>query len=73
MNGITNLPKVIEALEADPLLLEILGDVLLYDPGSPDVLYSQPLIPYGIVLERLFDYLKLPKLSMSDSFDVKII
>lgn len=24
MNGVTNLPKVIETLEADPLLLEIL-------------------------------------------------
>ena len=73
MNGVTNLPKVIEALEADPLLLEILGDVLLYDPGSPDVPYSQPLIPYDIVLGRLFDYLNLPRVSMSASFAVEVI
>lgn len=73
MNGVTNLPKVIEILEANPLLLEILGDVLLYDPGSPGVPYSQALIPYEIVLGRLFDYLNLPKVSMSDSFAVKVI
>ncbi len=60
MNGITNLPKVIEALENDPLLLEIFGDVILYDPGSPDVPYSTPLIPYPAILERLKDYLRVP-------------
>lgn len=57
MNGVTNLPKVIEVLEADTLLLEILGDVLLYDPGSPDVPYSQPIIPRSVILQRLVDYL----------------
>lgn len=38
----TNLQKVIEFLEQDPLLLEMLEDVLFFEPGSRDIPFSQP-------------------------------
>lgn len=57
MNDTIYKNEVIAALEKDPLLLKILGDVLLFDPGSPDVPYSQPIIPRDCIIARLIDYL----------------
>lgn len=57
MNGKTYLKEVVEVLEKDHLLLEILGDVLLYDSGNHDIPYSTPLIPRCLRLERLIEYL----------------
>lgn len=62
MDGLIELQKVIkimQVLEKDDILLDALADVLLFDPGNPNVPYSTPLIPKRARIARLVEYLHL--------------